>query len=114
MVELRTSGLRKLDIAAVPWKVTHILTLLTIGTTAMAYNVAGAPFPRPIFLYVGIGTAFSILFAKIVYSERIPRIHQWATLAEIIFIGFFLRASIYVRLAAGGVDTRRWANFFEV
>ena len=113
-MKIRSPNLYNLNIAAVPWQVFHTLTLFIIGTTAMGYNFAGTPFPRPTFLYVGTGMAFATLFVKIVYSDGIPWIHQWVTLAEIIFIGFFLRASIYVRIAAGGVDTRRWANFFEV
>jgi len=88
----------------------HSAALLAIAVAAVGFAMARTQLPRPWILFAGLSIAIGILAYRVIRYQVPSTGESLAILGETVLIGYFLRVSGYLHLAASGRDTQMWAG----
>ncbi|WP_435146419.1 hypothetical protein [Halobaculum sp. P14] len=85
---------------------------LCLAVTATRFGLAGAPVPRPLYVFAGFGAAATLLLAAVLTGD-LTRGDRWAVILVALTAGAFVRLSGFISVVTSGIDHYLWMRRVE-
>lgn len=89
-------------------KILLVLGWLLLAITGLSYAFSGAPFPRPLYLFVGVAISTTVHAIRVLTAKSLSRYDVFLIGTAGVLSGLLLRISGYIRVVSSGVDHGRW------